>query len=142
MRLSIYVALAAAVAGLAAPTAAAKMLPTFEQAAATPGDTVGVRIAGAAYYFAPLRFYLVRTNAAATLHGQDDPRLKRIAVLDGPGHVVGKQRFSFRVPQLRPGRYVIAVWFRSSLSPHTWTGFTPWNSFPAGIREQYELEIL
>jgi hypothetical protein len=138
MRLAICIAIAAVLA----PSAAAKMLPTFEQTEAAPGDTVGVRIAGAQYYYAPLRFYLVRTSAAARLHGQTDPRLKRVAVLDGPGHVVRKQRFSFRVPQLAPGRYVISVWFRSTLPPHVWSGFTPWNSFPAGIREQYELQIL
>jgi hypothetical protein len=131
-----------AIAAVLAPSAAAKMLPTFEQSTAAPGDTVGVRIAGAQYYYAPLRFYLVRTSAAATLHGQGDLRLTRIAVLDGPRHVVMKQRFSFRVPQLATGRYVISVWFRSTQPPHTWSGFTPWNSFPAGIREQYELRIL
>jgi hypothetical protein len=141
VRLSIILVLVVAVAALVAPTAAAKMLPTFEQTTAAPGDRVGVRIVGASYYLAPLRFYLVSTSAAPRLHGQSDPRLKRIAVLDGPRHVVSKERFSFRVPQLVPGAYVISVWFRSTLSPHRWTGFTPWNSFPPGVRERYELQI-
>jgi hypothetical protein len=123
-------------AAVAVAAASSKTMPTLEQATARPGDRVGVRIAGAMYYRAPLQFYLVTAGMAeGGVCGQAKPTLDPIAVVGQAGHKVGVEHFRFTVPKVAPGRYTIAMRFRGTASKRSGCIIAP-GDFPAAPQQK------
>lgn len=92
--------------------AQAKLLPVLTPPAAKPGESVQVDLGdGAEAFPAPLRIYLAPLDVADTVARESDPRLTPVATLGTPGEYDVPRFFVFRVPDLKPGRYGVQVWF-------------------------------
>src|SRR5436305_9805960 len=100
-----------AVALVTAASASAKMVPRFDRATATPGTWVRVFVPDAKYYRLPLRFYLIPARGKVTR--------TPIATFTRAGRVA----FTFRVPNVKPGRYTVETWFRGTITG-AWNHYT------------------
>jgi hypothetical protein len=104
-------ALAAAL--LLAPGAEAKLIATFGERYAEPGDRVPVELGVEAERFlTSLRVYLVPIEAAGTTKGQSDPHQRKVAEFRGRAAGAVPSTFDFAVPPLPPGLYASEIWFR------------------------------
>ena len=108
-RAAVMVVVVLAVAALAAPTAAAKLMPTFDRSLARSGERVTVTLgSGVEFFPSPLQVYLVPI-------GRESARDWHIAtVRAGPYGVINTRRFRFRVPPVPEGRYTLAVLVRTA----------------------------
>lgn len=84
---------------------------------ARPGQSVRLILGEAAYLFrAPLNLYLVPRTAAPEVADQSDTRLVKLASFGTPGKFDVPRLFDFAVPQVPPGEYVVALWFRGTMT--------------------------
>jgi hypothetical protein len=98
-----------------APAAQAKLVPTFSEHSVKPGDVSRLELGeGAAEFLAPLKVYLVPLEVADRARAQSDPRLTKIGELGSPGHFDVPRTLRFVVPELEPGHYTAAVWFKGT----------------------------
>lgn len=105
----------AVVALLLTPVAQAKLAPTFGERSARPGELAGLDLGeGAEQFLAPLKVYLVPLAAADAATTQSDPRLTKVGELGSPGPFDVPRTLRFVVPQLEPGEYTAAVWFKGT----------------------------
>lgn len=103
------------VALLLAPVAHAKLAPTFSKDVVTPAELVRLDLgAGAEQFPAPLKVYLVPLAVADRATTQSDPRLIKIGQLGSPGRFDVPRTLRFVVPELEPGDYTAAVWFKGT----------------------------
>jgi hypothetical protein len=110
-----------------APVAEAKLAPTFSERNVRPGELARLELGeGAEQFLAPLKVYLVPLAVAEEATTQSDPRLTRIGELGSPGRFDVPRTLRFVVPELEPGDYTAAVWFKG-----TETG--RWSNAHAGI---------
>jgi hypothetical protein len=105
----------AVVALLVAPLAQAKLVPTFSERSVGPGEPVGLDLGeGANQFMAPLKLYLVPLAAADVATTQSDPRLTKIGELGSSGRFDVPRTLRFVVPDVQPGQYTAAVWFKGT----------------------------
>jgi len=103
----VVVALAAA-----SPVAAKGLEATFEPARASVGENVVLRFGDTQLYVAPFRIYLVAVENAQEWRKQSDPSFIALGVHGKAGSVGLPSRFKFVVPDVPPGEYYAAVWFK------------------------------
>lgn len=108
--------LAAMVAALVlAPVAQAKLVPTFGERNVKPGELARLDLGeGARHFLAPLKVYLVPLGVANRARKQSDPRLIRIGELGSPGRFDVPRTLRFVVPEVEPGEYTAAIWFKGT----------------------------
>lgn len=101
----------------------AKLNPTFSERVAEPGDTVELDVGeGNEQFLGPLRIYLVPLEAvdpprqspafSNRVKSETDPRLVKIGELGTPGEFDVPRMLRFAVPDLPPGEYTAAIWFK------------------------------
>jgi hypothetical protein len=98
-----------------APVAQAKLVPTFSERSARPGEVARLDVGeGAEQFLAPLKVYLVPLGVADSARAQSDPRLTKIGELGSPGQFDVPRTFEFVVPELEGGEYTAAIWFKGT----------------------------
>jgi hypothetical protein len=103
------------VALLLAPVAQAKLAATFSERSVSPGQLARLDLGeGAKQFLAPLKVYLVPLAVADEATTHSDPRLTKIGELGSPGRFDVPSTFRFVVPELEPGEYTAAVWFKGT----------------------------
>jgi hypothetical protein len=108
-RISVAAALSAL---LIVPAAEGKLLPKFNKQVARPCEVVQLDLGDGAHMFlAPLKVYLAPLDAADAA-AQSDPRLAKIGELGTPGEFDAPRILRFVVPDLPPGQYAVAIWFK------------------------------
>lgn len=95
--------------------ASAALTARLSKQSAQPGETVQLILGPAAEDFlAPLNMYLVPLEVASQIADQSDSRLIEIASLGTPGSFDVPRVFVFTVPDVPPGEYAVALWFRGT----------------------------
>ena len=114
LRLAGVVAVAALVA---VPLGAAKGLDArFEPATANAGDRIVLDLGDTQRYLSPFRIYLVAVENAQEWRKETDPAFIKLGVHGKPGSFGPPPRFEFVVPDIPPGEYYAAVWFKGYAS--------------------------
>jgi hypothetical protein len=100
---------------LLAPVAEAKLAPTFSERSVRPGELAWLDLGeGAEQFLAPLKVYLVPLAVADEATTRSDPRLTKIGELGSHGRFDVPRTLRFVVPELEPGEYTAAVWFKGT----------------------------
>jgi poly-gamma-glutamate synthesis protein (capsule biosynthesis protein) len=114
---AVLVALVVA-AGIAAAAAEAKLVPRLDRSSAAVGERVTVRLSPTSGYALPVYLDLLPADAAAEVGSRRDPRV--VALVTIRKRTYAETRASFTVPDVAPGSYVLALWFKG-FATHRWS---------------------
>jgi hypothetical protein len=97
-----------------APAAGAKLNPSFDKHEASVGETVRVSLGEGAEMFVPMRVHLVRTEDLIRVGKQTDPDASLIWAFGLDRNYPVPKAFEFKMPRVRPGDYMLGIWFKAS----------------------------